>query len=50
METVLLFACVLVAVALSGANLLGVMFAFAACQFVCSLAWLAATSRLRFGY
>ena len=50
METVLLFACVLIAVALAGNNLLGLLFAFAACQFVCSVAWFAATCRLKFGH
>jgi hypothetical protein len=50
METVLLFACVLVAVALSGTNPLGFLVAFAACQFVCSLAWFVGTSRLRYGH
>jgi hypothetical protein len=50
METVLLFACVLVAVALSGANPLGFLVALAACQFVCCLAWFVGTSRLRYGH
>jgi hypothetical protein len=49
MEAVLLFAGVLVAVALGGNNLLGFLFAFAACQFVCSAAWFAATSYLKYG-
>jgi len=50
METVLLFACVLVAVALAGSNLLGFVFAFAACHFVCSLVWVVATSRPKYGH
>lgn len=50
METVLLFACVLIAVILGGNNLVGSLFAFAACQFVCSLVWFVATSHLRYGH
>jgi hypothetical protein len=50
METVLLFACVLVAVALAGTNPLGFLFAFAVCQFVCALAWFTANSRPKYGH
>jgi hypothetical protein len=50
METVLVFACVLIAVALAGSNPLGVLFALAACQFVCSLVWFVAGSRPKYGH
>jgi hypothetical protein len=49
MEIVLLFAGLLVAVALGGNNLLGFLFAFAACQFVCSAVWFVASSHLKYG-
>lgn len=49
MEIVLLFACVLVAAALAGSNLLGFLLAFAVCQFVCSLVWFAVASRPKYG-
>ena len=44
METVLLFACLLVAIALAGDSLMGMLVIFAACQFVCCIAWFARTS------
>lgn len=50
METILLFACLLVAVALAGSNPLGALLAFAALQFVGSLVWFVATARPRYGY
>ena len=48
METVLLFACLLVAVALAGDSLLGLLVVFAACQLLCCIAWFARTSGLTF--
>ncbi len=39
METVLLFACLLVAIALAGDSLMGVLVVFAACQLVCCIVW-----------
>jgi len=50
METVLLFACILVAVALAGDNLLGVLCICAACQFLCVVVWVIATSTPRGDY
>jgi hypothetical protein len=39
MEIVLLFACILVAVALAGDSLLGLLIVCAACQLACVLGW-----------
>jgi len=43
MELVLLFACILVSVALAGESLLGFLCAFAACQFVGLMTWIVAS-------
>ncbi len=50
METVLLFACVLIAVVLGGSNVLGFLLALAACQFVGSLVWFIVSCRPKHGY
>ncbi|NQU24069.1 MAG: hypothetical protein HQ567_22530 [Candidatus Nealsonbacteria bacterium] len=44
METLLLFACLLVAIALAGDSLMGILVVFAACQLVCCIAWFVRTS------
>ena len=44
MEMIVLFACIVVAVALAGENLLGLLVAFAACQFLGALAWTLGTA------
>lgn len=41
MEIILTFASILIAVSLSSGNPVGMLFAFAACQFLATLAWFA---------
>ncbi len=48
MEVVLLFACLLVAIALAGDSVMGLLVVFAACQLACCLVWFARTSGLTF--
>ena len=50
METILMFACILVAVALAGDSLLGMLVVFAAFQLACSLTWFLVTSGLKYGH
>lgn len=45
MEMIVLFACIVVSVALAGDNLLGTVFVLAACQFLGALVWTLGTAR-----